>query len=273
MRQSAGILLDDPGATDDAQGLWTDAEISDRQGNARFFADLNYPRSFDNIAREDGQMLRAAGLVNATYRLRAADWDWQAQTSVADVAAVPAPRFDQGATARVVGQIAGQNRQGDDTLFEFPIYFAVGQKSFPAAQYADAFDKVIDLANTYAGAVITVEGHADPQAFLDQVDRMRKDPSAASPLLLTRLAQSGKNLSVGRATSVIAAVVAAAQAKGVALDRSQFVPQGLGYDQPATGLCGDLPCRPKNEREAASNRVVNFRVLNVEAETDSFARQ
>jgi ABC-type nitrate/sulfonate/bicarbonate transport system substrate-binding protein len=286
MKFSAGALLDDPGAQEDAQGLWTDAEISDRQGNARFFADVNYPRSFDNVSREVSSFLRAAGLTNGSYRLHPADWDWQAQTSVADVAAVAAPKFDAAAANRVVTSITGQGKQGDDTLYEFPIHFQNGQKDFPRALYGADFDKVIDLASTYSGAVITVEGHVDPQAYLHVADPLKtnpadKDPAhptaaqiAAAqpdPIKLFRTAQSGRNLSIARANQVVAAVIDAAKAKGVILDPSQFVAQGLGYDRPTTGMCGQLPCRPKNEQDAQSNRVVNFRVLNVEAETDAFA--
>ncbi len=271
MTLSAATLLDDPGATDDAQGLWSDAEISDRQGNARFFADPNYPRSFERVGAEAGSLLRAAGLSRNTYRLMAADWDWPAQTGVADATAPAAPRFDPAAATRAVTDIAGQGRQGDDTLFQFPVHFQNGQKSFPREVYQSDFDRVIELANTYAGAVITVEGHADPQAYLAQVDRMKQTPSNTGQLLLTRLAQGAKNLSIERANAVVAAAVEAAKSKGVALDPSQFVTQGLGYDQPTTGMCGDLPCRPKNEAQAASNRVVVFRVVNVEAETDAFA--
>ncbi len=272
MRQSATILLDDAGATDDAQGLWTDAEVSDRQGNARFFADLNYPRSFDNVAREVSSALREAGLTRGTHRLASADWDWQAQTSVADVAAAAAPRFDNAAATRVVNQINGAGHQGDDTLFDFPIYFNVGQKEFKRTAYEGDFDKVIDLANTYAGAVVTVEGHADPQAYLDAAAKAQAMPSGANDVLLKRMAQAGKNLSIQRAQQVRDSVIDTARSKGVTLDPSQFVVIGMGYDQPATGMCGALPCRPKNEREAASNRVVDFRIVNVEAETDAYAQ-
>lgn len=44
---------------------------------------------------------KGAHVLLSTRSLRAADWDWQAQTSVADVAAASAPRFRQRLERRV----------------------------------------------------------------------------------------------------------------------------------------------------------------------------
>ena len=45
---------------------------------------------------------------------------------------------------------------------------------------------------------------------------------------------------------------------------------GHGIAKPRGGLCGDDPCPPKNEREWRDNMRVEFRIIQVEAESDVF---
>ena len=79
-----------------------------------------------------------------------------------------------------------------------------------------------NLAATYGGAVITVEGHSDPLGYL----QAKKD--GASPVVLGRTQQSAKNLSVSRAIGVRDSVIAFAKAQGIGLDPSQFAVVGHG---------------------------------------------
>jgi outer membrane protein OmpA-like peptidoglycan-associated protein len=166
MKASAKILLDDATDTDDAKGLWTDAETTGRQGNARFFADFNYPRNFDNVSREVQQDLRAAGVIAGTHRIAAADWDWQSVTGLSDVSAAAAPRFDVGGANKAVADMHAEGKIDNDTLFSFDIHFKPNQRDFAATMYGTQFDQVVQLASTYSGAVLTIEGHADPLGYL-----------------------------------------------------------------------------------------------------------
>ena len=163
--------------------------------------------------------------------------------------------------------VARRQQQGtldEGEIFSFEIFFEPNQNSFSADLYLDAFGKVVDLASTYGGAVITVEGHSDPMAYL----RDRKD--GKPEVVLGRVKQSAKNLSLSRAVAVRDSIVAFAERQGITLDDSQFAVVGHGIAQPRSGVCGSDPCAPKNEREWRSNMRVEFRILQVEAESSVF---
>ena len=130
--------------------------------------------------------------------------------------------------------------------------------------YGDDFEKVVKLAETYGGAVITVEGHSDPLGYL------RKKKQNATAIVLGRTKQSARNLSISRATEVRNSIVRFAERKGAVLDTSQFAVVGHGIAKPRTGICGSEPCAPKNEQEWRSNMRVQFNIIQIEAEADVF---
>jgi outer membrane protein OmpA-like peptidoglycan-associated protein len=99
---------------------------------------------------------------------------------------------------------------------------------------------------------------------------LRKQKEGAPVLVLGQVKQSAKNLSISRAQEVRDNIVQYASAKGIALDSSQFAVIGHGISAPKTGICGDLPCAPKNEEQWRSNMRVEFRIIQVEAEESAF---
>ncbi|MBF0367283.1 MAG: nitrate ABC transporter substrate-binding protein, partial [Oligoflexia bacterium] len=127
-----------------------------------------------------------------------------------------------------------------------------------------AFQKAVDLAATYAGAVVTIEGHSDPLGYL------QKKKEGESALVLSRIRQSAKNLSLSRAMAVKDSLLQYAKSKGISVDPGQFVIVGNGIDKPKTGLCGSDPCAPKTQEDWLSNMRVEFRILQVEAEASVF---
>ena len=120
------------------------------------------------------------------------------------------------------------------------------------------------MASTYAGAVITVEGHSDPLGYL----REKKEGKQA--VVLNMMVQSARNLSVSRAQSVRDSIIKLGNQSNVTMDPSQFVVVGMGFQDPKSGLCGSDPCPPQNEQEWLSNMRVVFRIVNVEAEANAF---
>jgi outer membrane protein OmpA-like peptidoglycan-associated protein len=149
-------------------------------------------------------------------------------------------------------------------LFSFEVFFKPNQNTFSPDQYSDAFAKVVDLASTYGGAVITVEGHSDPMGYL------RKVKNNESDIVLTRTKQAAKNLSLTRAIAVRDSIMDYSKGQGVNLDPSQFTVVGQGIMQPRTGMCGQLPCAPKTKEEWLSNMRVVFRIIQIEAEEEAF---
>jgi ABC-type nitrate/sulfonate/bicarbonate transport system substrate-binding protein/outer membrane protein OmpA-like peptidoglycan-associated protein len=264
---AAQILLDSPQAVGDAEGMYGDADFAGLAGNQAFFAKAGNPRGFGVLNKEILPAFTALGLVSQAVALDHPKWDYGRLGGGEGSAPAPKPeaqRFDSEKVATIVARKQQQGRLGEGELFSFEVLFQPNQDKFPADLYSDSFKRVAGLAATYGGAVITVEGHSDPMAYL----RARKE--GASPVVLGRTQQSAKNLSLARAVAVRDSIVAYAKSQGVSIDPSQFAVVGHGIAQPKSGICGGEPCAPKNEQEWQSNMRVEFRIIQIEAETSAF---
>ncbi|HNV47486.1 MAG TPA: ABC transporter substrate-binding protein [Spirochaetota bacterium] len=247
------LLLDDPNATTGVEGMYYDAEIAGYNGNVRFFAEPNYPRNYQVLTREIQDSLIGAGIMTRRIDLLTAGWNYaELKAGLRYGDAVPGERFDPAKAVSVAERLGG-----DRTLFMFEIYFKPNQDAFPVAQYKREFDRVINFASTYGGALITVEGHADPMSFL------RKQSEGAGEVVLKRIKQSAKNLSYSRAQAVRDQIVRYAKEKGIALDATQFTILGHGIAAPKFSV-------PKTSEEWQQNMRVQFRIMQVEAEEEVF---
>ncbi len=265
MQTAAELLLDSRDATADAEALYADAEHMSFADNVRFFTDDAYPRNFARRSAEIQSMLQSAGLIRDTLPLAFADWDFAAmRQGIEQAPEVDVARFDPGKVSAVVARKQQQGTLDDGAIFSFQVYFKPNQKDFSLELYAREFDRVIDLASTYGGALITIEGHSDPLGYL------KRHKANAGDLVLRQIQQAARNLSLSRANAVRDAVIAHADSKKIGLDRSQFATLGHGITQPSTGMCGALPCAPKTEQEWLSNMRVQFRVIQIEAEAEVF---
>lgn len=266
MRSAAEILLDAAEAMPDAEGLYADCQFVHINGNLQFFQDINYPRNFAALNNEINQSLKAMQLVKGSNKsVTKAKLNYkQFDMGKAGANARNKPKFDSQKVAEVVSRRQQQGALSEGELFSFEVYFSPNQNDFSADLYKTEFDRVVELAATYGGAIITVEGHSDPMGFL------RAKKKGEPPVVLGRIKQSAKNLSISRAQSVRDAIVGFASNNGVILDQSQFEAIGHGIANPATGVCGDNPCAPKNEKEWRSNMRVVFRIIQIEAEADVF---
>lgn len=265
MSAAARELLDSPQAISDTEGMYRDADFPGVAGNAAFFAKAENPRSFAVLNKEIQSAFSALGLVAKAPPLEHAGWDYRKLGAGADVAAAPeARRFDAEKVATMVARKQSQGKLQEGQLFSFEVFFKPNQDKFTADLYGEAFKRVTGLAATYGGAIITVEGHSDPMAYL----HAKRDGSP--DVVLGRTQQSAKNLSLSRAIAVRDSLIAYAKSQGVSLDPTQFAVVGHGITQPKTGICGSDPCPPKTEAEWQSNMRVEFRILQVEAEASAF---
>jgi ABC-type nitrate/sulfonate/bicarbonate transport system substrate-binding protein/outer membrane protein OmpA-like peptidoglycan-associated protein len=266
MSAAAQMLLDSPQAIADVEGMVADAHFVQLGGNVAFFTDAKNPRRMELLNGEIQQALVGLGLVGGRTSIAAAGWDFARLGAAAGqpLATAESPRFDSGQVAGIVAKRQSQGRLNEGELFAFEVQFKPNQDRFATEQYGDAFKRVVNLAATYGGAVITVEGHSDPLGFL------RAKQEGAAQVVLARTQQSAKNLSVSRAIGVRDSVIAYAKAQGISLDPSQFAVVGHGIEQPKTGMCGQDPCPPKNEQEWLNNMRVEFRVIQIEAEASAF---
>jgi outer membrane protein OmpA-like peptidoglycan-associated protein len=265
MAASAQLLLDSAQAVADAEGLYGDAEFVGHNGNVEFFANANYPRSLSKLTQEIQQSFARIGLVQGRQTLTAAGWDYNVlKRGLTRANDAEAPRFNQSQVAAVVARKQQQGTLGQGELFAFEIFFQPNQNGFSADLYKDSFAKVINLASTYGGALITIEGHSDPMGYL----RDKKD--GKPEVVLNQVKQAAKNLSLSRSVAVRDSIIAFAKQQNITLDTSQFAVVGHGLAKPRSGACGEDPCAPKTEREWRDNMRVEFRILQVEAESSVF---
>ncbi len=262
---AAEILLDSPLAVADAEGLYGDCEFVGWQGNLDFFSNPSFPRSLNRLSGEIQTSLTSLGMLKGRVPLAEAGWDYTAlKRGLQYAERSESPRFD---TDQVTSVIARKQQQGtlqEGELFSFEIYFEPNQNNFSADLYQDSFDRVIEFSSTYGGALITVEGNSDPLGYL------RKKKDGESSLVLGRVKQAAKNLSLSRAIAVRDSITQYASHKGITLDPSQFAVVGHGISKPKNGICGQDPCAPRTEKEWRENMRVEFRILQVEAESAVF---
>lgn len=254
---SAGkIILDSEQATSDVVGLYGDCEYVGYVGNIKFLATPTELRRLETLTSDIQEALIGLGLLSGKMELTKAGFDYEALKKglIKTVAAV-APKFQVAEVAKVIDQ---KSKQGDDgSIFSFEILFSPNQNTFNTELYKADFDRALELAATYGGAILTVEGHADPTQYID------KKAAKAQDLVLTRIRQSAKNLSLTRAIAFREGLLNYGKTKSVIMDPSQFAVVGHGFEQPKTGLKGGEPVRPKDQQEWASNMRVVFKLIPV----------
>jgi ABC-type nitrate/sulfonate/bicarbonate transport system substrate-binding protein/outer membrane protein OmpA-like peptidoglycan-associated protein len=255
---SAVILLDSAQATADTEALFGDCEFVGFRGNVKFFGDEKYPRGMNRLVDEIQSSFVTIGLLGRKSALAQAKWDYDAlRSGLTGIDDVESPRFKKDAVAQVVARKQAMGTLGEGELFSLEINFKPNQKEFLEDLYADGFKRVAELAATYGGAVITVEGHSDPHKYL------RLEKKGASSIELQRTKQAAKNLSMNRAIAVRNSVIHFAEKSAVPLDQSQFTVIGHGIAQPKYA-------RPKTKEQWLSNMRVVFRIIQIEAEDDVF---
>jgi outer membrane protein OmpA-like peptidoglycan-associated protein len=262
---AAELLLDSPLAVADAEGLYGDCEFVGWQGNVDFFNNPSFPRSQQRLTGEIQGSLKTLGLLARPTPLAQAGWDYnQLKQGLKYAQRSESPRFDSDQVTSVIARKQQQGTLQEGELFSFEIFFEPNQNSFSADLYQGSFDKVIEFSSTYGGALITVEGNSDPLGYL------RKKKDGETSVVLGRVKQAAKNLSLSRAMAVRDSITQYAAQKGITLDPSQFAVVGHGISKPKNGVCGEDPCPPRTEKEWRDNMRVEFRILQVEAESAVF---
>ncbi len=262
---AAELLLDSPLAVADAEGLYGDCEFVGWQGNVDFFNNPNFPRSQQHLTGEIQGSLKTLGLLARPTPLAQAGWDYNPlKQGLKYAQRSESPRFDTNQVTSVIARKQQQGTLQEGELFSFEIFFEPNQNTFSADLYQGSFDKVIEFSSTYGGALITVEGNSDPLGYL------RKKKDGETSVVLGRVKQAAKNLSLSRAMSVRDSITQYATQKGITLDPSQFAVVGHGISKPKNGICGQDPCAPRTEKEWRDNMRVEFRILQVEAESAVF---
>lgn len=265
---AARLLLDSPDAVPDTEAMYGDATFAGLGGNIAVYTDPRNPRGLAILGKEVDEALIGAGLRTKPLAYAHAKWNFDSlKGGLSKAAVAETPRFDAPAVAQVATRRTQKGGVAEGQLFTFEVQFKPNQDAFTAAQYEKDFERAVNLAATYGGAVITVEGHADPLAFL------QRKKAGETEVVLGRIRQAAKNLSFTRANGVREGLIKYGKDRGVLLDASQFVVVGHGIEKPKNGLCAGDPCAPKNEPEWLANMRVEFRIIQVEAEASVFRPQ
>ena len=258
MSGAAAILLDSAAAAADTAALYYDAEHSGFNGNVKFFKDANYPRNFSRLTGEIQDSFMALGLLGSRTPLDQGEWNYtDFRDGLKYVDLKEASRFDSDEVNTVITKKQMQDNLDESALFSFRIFFKPNQNTFSIDLYRQEFDKVIELATTYGGAIITIEGHSDPMEYL------RKEKEGASQVVLSRIKQAAKNLSFSRANQVMDEIIVYAGRQGITMDPNQFATIGLGITKPVHPV-------PRTEQQWLENMRVEFKIIQVEAESDVF---
>lgn len=255
---AAEILLDSKQAVADVESMYAGCEFVGFAGNVEFFTNPKNVRNFAQLTSETQTSLVGLGLMAKPSLLAPANWDYDALRSGVTNVVESQAKLDGNKIAQAV-----EAKRQSGTLesgIGFEVRFALNQREFSAAQFTEKFDEAIRLAKTYGGAALTVEGHADQTTYLERV------AERVPEVVLRKMAQAAKNLSLSRANEVRDALIKYGRDKGVSLDPDQFAVIGHGYSQPKAGMCQDLPCKPKDEAARAAERRVQFRIVPMNAE-------
>lgn len=260
MSHSAELLFDSTQAVPDIEALLGDCQFVGYDGNVKFFTGRGTTRTMTQLTKEIQDSFLKMGLIKSNVTLRSPNWDFsKLAQKLSNVSIKPQPIKKKFDIRKVVEKISVEPTTWaeEGTLFQIEINFAPNQSLFSETQYADDFKKALNIAQTYGGSLIIIEGHSDPLGILKARERRR--PSVE----IKQMEQQAKNLSLSRSRAVRVSFLKYCSKKRFKLDESQFVAVGMGIDNPKYNP-------PRTKEEWAANRRVVFRIKQVEAELSEF---
>ncbi len=269
--EAADKLMGSSQFTSDAEALLGDCEFVGFNGNKTFFTGAGTTRNFTKLNNEIQSSFKSIGLLTTSIALQNASWDYNQLASglkYASQTAEAKPKFSQSKVAQAVeNKISAESSSWEEegTLFMVEINFDANQSDFPVQKYANDFAKALDIAETNSGALVIIEGHADPLGILKAERALaNNEPGAKSRAEIGQMKQQVKSLSLERAQNVRKSFLQYCKSKHINIDESQFVAVGLGVSNPKYNP-------PRTKEEWAANRRVVFRIKQVEAELDEFS--
>lgn len=260
MSHAADLLLGAPQAIPDVEALLGDCQFVGYDGNVKFFTGKGTTRTVGRLTGEIQRSFMKMGLMKSKVTLRSAGWDYaRLARGLSGITQIPVEIKKKFDTKKVERKISAESTTWAEagTLFQIEINFAPNQSVFSESQYSGDFNKALNIAQTYGGSLIIIEGHSDPLGILRAKQNRR--PSVE----IKQMEQQAKNLSLSRAREVRKSFLTYCTRKGFKLDESQFVAVGMGISNPKFNP-------PRTKDEWAANRRVLFRIKQIEAELSEF---
>jgi len=184
MTRSADLLLGAPQAVPDVEGLLMDCEFVGFNGNVAFFTEKGTTRTMSTLTREIQTSFKNMGLMGGNVSLKSASWDYadlaKGLRNASTKNLTTKAKFDtKKVKAKIEQKISVEPTTWaeEGTLFQIEIGFAPNQSEFSADDYANDFKKALEIAETYGGSLITIEGHSDPMGILRA--RQKNKPNGA----------------------------------------------------------------------------------------------
>src|SRR3989344_1363804 len=265
MSSSAALLWGSAAAGAEIEAMLGACTFDGYNGNVTFFTGKGTTRNFETLTQEIQASFIEMGVLPGRVEMHKADFDLaklaEGLRYATDVVTT-APRLDpKKVAAAVAGRgEAAASEWGSDALFEIEIHFAPHQTQFPEAKYAGPFNEAMKMAQTYSGALITVDGHSNKygkNSIQSAIDEGKPQP------LISQRIQVAKNLSMERANKVREDFIAYCKNHGFVIAASRFYAVGLGISQQKF----DPPV--SQEQWKANFRAV-FRIMPVEAESSEW---
>lgn len=285
---------------DDAHGLLSDCTFVGYPGNVAFFKER-----FESFQKAALDLAVGRGYAGERMGLFPSGLDYGSPLFLEYLTKTDARRggrFNPEAVRDEIELLTSGDALDDRTILSFTINFEPNQPDFSAVQYGAEFQRVVETADKFGGAVVVIRGHADPSKTLLELVRAgmakrvlkrsgsRGDYSyslqgrpldLASTATLLKLIESGAfdgvsehnprdtmqaalNLSRNRAEAVRDSIVGYVQTKGLNLDLTQITPVGVGIREP-------FIAKPSSMEDAKKNMRVEFRIVRVAAEATTQA--
>lgn len=261
LARAADLLLGASQATADVEGMLGDCEFVFHAGNVAFFTGVGTTRTLTTLTEEIQPAFIDMGLMARRVALPPAGWDYNQLTAGLKHTRLPAtPKFDPGRAQQAVEkQLAVEPGawETEGTLFVIEVTFDPNQSVFAEDRYANDYQKALQIAQTYGGALVVVEGHSDPLGILQAQQKGERTE------VVDQMRQVAKNLSLARASSVRSSFIQYGKDHGVNVDQTQFIAIGRGIEAPKFSP-------PRTKEEWAANRRVRFVIKQVEAELTEF---
>lgn len=269
---SSQQLMGSQDLIEDVYALYTEADHTGFSKNLSFFTNERDARNFKRLSEEVNLALKEMNLVKNTNPIMAATWDWTALSKgLKNVDKAEIPKFNQQQVSKLVTEMQMSGTLDDEQFLSQQVYFEVGDASFVynPSLHKEIFDKIVNEATAYSGALIIVEGHSDPAHYI-----ISKYRDQAPTVTLKRIRQMARDLSRQRAEEVRKAIIEYANdVRGLDINATQFEVVGYGIDKPETGLCNGEPCKLDLKGQAAvnayaKNRRAKIGFIRISAEVD-----
>jgi len=257
LKRSAKLLFGTTQAVADVEGLLGDCSFVGATGNIMFFSGRGTTRSMKRLTREIQKSFIKLGLMRTKVELRSAGFNFSELSGGVKLDNnYGVKKFDVKKISRKIS-VEPSTWADKGTLFQIEINFSPNQSVFSERKYANDFKKALEIAQTYEGALVMIEGHSDPLGILRAKQRRRP------AIEISQMQQQAKNLSLKRAREVRKSFFRYCRRSGMKVDESQFVAVGMGITNPKYNP-------PRTKEEWNANRRVVFRIKQVEAELNEF---